>query len=54
MYCWGKNDVGQVGCGDTYGDWRKQKAKEAAEKQMKEDEETRQTEAKKASENAVL
>jgi len=25
VYCWGKNDEGQCGLGDTYGDYRKQK-----------------------------
>ena len=31
VYCWGRNDEGQVGCGDTYGDWQKKKKEEAAE-----------------------
>lgn len=32
VYCWGRNDEGQLGLGDTYGDYLKQKAaKEAAE-----------------------
>ena len=31
VYCWGRNDEGQVGVGDTYGAWRKKKAQEAME-----------------------
>lgn len=30
VYCWGRNDEGQCGVGDTYGDWRKKKAAEKA------------------------
>ena len=48
VYAWGRNDEGQVGCGDTYGDYRKQKAKEVAEKQQKAEEALRAEEAKKA------
>ena len=33
MYCWGRNDEGQVGIGDTYGDWQKKKKEEAAEQE---------------------
>lgn len=40
VYCWGRNDEGQVGCGDTYGEWRKKKAiadaQAAAEKEAEE------------------
>lgn len=32
IYCWGRNDEGQVGCGDTYGEWRKQKKIEVEKK----------------------
>jgi hypothetical protein len=38
VYCWGRNDEGQVGVGDTYGEYRKQKAEEElakAEEQAK-------------------
>jgi alpha-tubulin suppressor-like RCC1 family protein len=31
VYCWGKNDEGQLGLGDTYGNWRKNKAIKDAE-----------------------
>jgi len=26
VYCWGRNDEGQMGEGDLYGDYRKKKA----------------------------
>ena len=41
VYCWGRNDEGQVGCGDTFGDYqRKKKADQAAaaEEKLKESE----------------
>jgi regulator of chromosome condensation len=31
VYCWGRNDEGQVACGDTYGEWRKEKAQKEME-----------------------
>ena len=40
IYCFGRNDEGQVGVGDTYGEWRKRKAiAEEAARQAKEAEE---------------
>jgi hypothetical protein len=39
VYCWGRNDEGQVGCGDTYGDYRKRKAAEDLLKAMKAEQE---------------
>lgn len=50
VYCWGRNDEGQVGIGDTYGEYRKKKAQEDAEKALKEEEEKKAAEAKKAEE----
>jgi len=38
VYCWGRNDEGQVGLGDSYGAWRKKKAEEEQERMMKEEE----------------
>jgi len=32
VYCWGKNDEGQIGFGDTYGNWRKAKAQKEMER----------------------
>ncbi len=31
VYCWGRNDEGQCGVGDTYGEYRKKKAQEEYE-----------------------
>jgi alpha-tubulin suppressor-like RCC1 family protein len=31
VYCWGRNDEGQLGLGDTYGDWRKKKKEKEQE-----------------------
>lgn len=28
VYCWGRNDEGQAGLGDLYGEYRKKKAQE--------------------------
>ena len=39
VYCWGKNDEGQCGKGDTYGEYRKKKAQEEFERMMREEEE---------------
>lgn len=39
VYCWGKNDEGQCGVGDLYGDYRKKKALEEYEAAMKAEEE---------------
>ena len=33
VYCWGKNDEGQIGCGDTYGEWQTKKKEETALKE---------------------
>jgi len=50
VYCWGRNDEGQVGLGDTYGDWRKKKAKEEMERLEREEQEKAAQEAKAAAE----
>ena len=45
VYCWGLNDEGQVGVGDTYGEYRKTKAiqdKQLAEIALKEQQEAEQ------------
>lgn len=34
VYCWGRNDEGQIGQGDTYGDWQKKKKQEEAEQEQ--------------------
>lgn len=39
VYCWGRNDEGQVGCGDTYGEWRAKKKQEEIEKLALQEEE---------------
>ena len=46
VYCWGRNDDGQCGIGDTYGEYRKQKAQEELEKQAKLEEERKAQEEK--------
>lgn len=38
VYTWGRNDEGQVGLGDLYGDYRKKKAREEMEKAQEEQE----------------
>ena len=54
VYCWGRNDEGQCGIGDTYGDYRKQKAQEDMEKAAKlEEEKKAEEEKKKAEEEAA-
>lgn len=35
VYCWGRNDEGQLGIGDSFGAYRKKKAQEEMEKAMK-------------------
>ena len=50
VYCWGRNDEGQVGLGDTYGDWRRKKAKEEMERLEREEQEKAAQEAKAAAE----
>lgn len=49
IYCFGRNDEGQIGCGDTYGEWRKKKA--IAEEQARQEKEAE--EARKAAEAAA-
>lgn len=49
IYCFGRNDEGQVGCGDTYGEWRKKKAIAAEEARQANEAE----EARKAAEAAA-
>jgi alpha-tubulin suppressor-like RCC1 family protein len=53
VYCWGRNDEGQIGIGDTFGDYRKKKAKEDAEKAMKEEDERVQAEKEAAEKKAA-
>ena len=53
VYCWGRNDEGQVGCGDTYGDYRKKKAQADLEKAMKAEEEAAQLAKQKEAEEAA-
>ena len=38
VYCWGRNDEGQCGLGDLYGQHRKKRAQEEYERLMKEEE----------------
>lgn len=49
IYCFGRNDEGQIGCGDTYGEWRKKKA--IADEQARQEKEAE--EARKAEEAAA-
>jgi hypothetical protein len=49
IYCFGRNDEGQVGCGDTYGEWRKKKAVAAEQARVEQEAE----EAQKAAEAAT-
>lgn len=37
VYCWGRNDEGQGGLGDLFGDYRRKKAQEEYEELMKAD-----------------
>lgn len=39
IYCFGRNDEGQIGIGDLFGDYKRKKVQEAAEKAQKEEEE---------------
>ena len=52
VYCWGKNDEGQCGLGDTFGEYRKQKKAEEMEKLLKEEEEKKKEAEKEAEEKA--
>ena len=45
VYTWGRNDEGQVGLGDIYGDYRKKKAREEMERMEQEEQERQQKEA---------
>lgn len=36
VYCWGRNDEGQMGMGDLYGDYRRKKAQAEVERAMAE------------------
>ena len=44
VYCFGKNDEGQIGLGDLYGDWRKKKAEAEAKRLQEEEEKKKQAE----------
>ena len=46
VYCWGRNDEGQCGLGDTFGDYQRQKKAEQMEKLLKEEEEKKAAEEK--------
>ena len=50
VYCWGKNDEGQCGLGDTYGDYMKKKKQEEMERLAKEEEEKKREAEEKAKE----
>ena len=56
IYCWGRNDEGQLGLGDTYGDYRKKKAAEElakAEQAAKEEEEEKKKQEEQAKNKAA-
>ena len=46
VYTWGRNDEGQCGVGDLYGDWRKQKAENDAKEAQESKEEEKGPEIK--------
>jgi alpha-tubulin suppressor-like RCC1 family protein len=53
VYCWGKNDEGQCGLGDTFGDYNKQKKAEEMERLLKEEEEKKVAEAEEKAKEAA-
>ena len=53
VYCWGRNDEGQVGCGDTYGEYRKKKALQELEKAKKAEQEAAELVKQKEDEDAA-
>lgn len=50
VYCFGRNDEGQIGVGDLFGDFKRQKAIENKEKLAKEEEEKAAEEKRKLEE----
>jgi alpha-tubulin suppressor-like RCC1 family protein len=52
VYCWGRNDEGQCGKGDLYGQHKRKRAQEEYEKMMKKMEEEEQLSKQKAIDEA--
>lgn len=50
VFCWGRNDEGQVGKGDLYGQFKRKKAQEDYEKMMKQMEEEEERKKKEEEE----
>lgn len=50
IYCWGLNDEGQCGLGDTYGDYLKKKKAEEMQRLLQEEEEKKKEAEEKAKE----
>ena len=53
VYCWGRNDEGQCGRGDLYGQFKRRKAQEDYEKMMKQMEEEEERKKKEEEEKRL-